>query len=263
VKTKAATKNNSKQSSDENSISLQNKFQPLSDEFGTDFQSTADHSEEGFLLPTAHHVKLKPRASGIRKRPATKRKVSIYSDSHGRGIAGMLNDINGDQNLCFDGSVKPGAEFKDVVNGCENIGEKFTGSDFMVLLGGTLDIYHNKSNCVIETLKQLLPKLSHTNVIVCHLPYRYDLPTTSCVNIEIGKVNALISKICQSFKNVWILNIGKLDRRLHTTHGLHLNKQGKRFVSNEIIKVLKKVIPIASSYSACVGARPESNSVSI
>jgi hypothetical protein len=47
-----------------------------------------------------------------------------------------------------------------------------------------------------------------------------------------------IYKICKRFKNVKVLDISNISREYHTRHGLHFNRIGKKFITQEIGKII-------------------------
>jgi hypothetical protein len=85
-----------------------------------------------------------------------------------------------------------------------------------------------------------LSALTCTNVVVLHIPTRYDLMKESIVNKEVKKANMDINKVCRSFRNVKVQDISNISRAWHTRHGQHLNKIGKEHISEEISKIIGK-----------------------
>jgi len=75
----------------------------------------------------------------------------------------------------------------------------------------------------------------HVKVLLYTIPVRYDLPLWSCVNDEIRSVNDKIVNLQKHFKNLTVVDIGKIGRRFHTAHALHLNVLGKLLVSDDIL----------------------------
>jgi len=112
----------------------------------------------------------------------------------------------------------------------------------------------NEAQDVCKVLRLLLPTMTHTNVIVATLPYRYDLPDFSCVNVVIKEINSQIAKLCKHFKNVRLLDMYKIPRTYHTEHGLHLNKFGKRYISGILLRMVQQASQpsvISLPYGSC------------
>lgn len=156
-------------------------------------------------------------------------KVHHYADSQGRSVYKEL--INGcDFNVTS--VVKPGAKFRNVMpEKIDDLGQE----DFLVIQAGSNDVSKNEANDVLEALRNRLDANDRINIIVFSIPHRHDLEDWSCVNNLIKKTNVEIHKICNLYSNCSYIDIGKIGKRFHTAHGLHLNRRGKRFVSDKII----------------------------
>ncbi|KAF2905382.1 hypothetical protein ILUMI_00800 [Ignelater luminosus] len=93
------------------------------------------------------------------------KKVILFSDSHGRNLAGILRSAfekNKDSMVeAVQGNVKPNAKFKNVVDGSLNDINKLGSKDFAVILAGTTDFnYQEKLN-----LKDLLESFGLISLI--------------------------------------------------------------------------------------------------
>jgi hypothetical protein len=55
------------------------------------------------------------------------------------------------------------------------------------------------------------------------------------VNTEVIRFNKRLHSLATIFNQVKVFSI-PLDRRFHTNHGLHLNKQGKEWVASNLVK---------------------------
>ena len=182
------------------------------------------------------------------KRPKS-RKLLIYADSHGRGLGTRMSTILGATDVC--GTIKPNAPLEEVVKSTVVEAQKLKPDDCVLILGGTNSLAKNEGPKVLSSLREILPKLSHTKVLVANIPHRYDLTEGSCVNIAINECNSKIERLCRHFKHVQLINVNMYDRQCYTTHGFHLNYKGKAEVINHISKylstntVVKNVIPLA------------------
>ena len=67
----------------------------------------------------------------------------------------------------------------------------------------------------------------HTNILVLNVPLRYDLHNYSQRNLQISELNSKLKQLCSHLTHTAFLHINN-DRQLFTSHGLHLNKTGKR-----------------------------------
>lgn len=69
------------------------------------------------------------------------------------------------------------------------------------------------------------------------IPYRYDLSSESPENKLIKETNFEIRQVVYNNSHAILLELYTLQRCYHTQHGLHINKKGKFFICNEIIKI--------------------------
>ena len=118
-------------------------------------------------------------------KPIKTKCVSIYADSHGKGIASSLVEKN--LGYSITGYVKPSARSRDVVKGIS------TGTDEsgkIVIICGSNDVAHNESVDIVSALLPLFRNNAEREFCVVGLPIRNDLSIESCVNVEICKVNS-------------------------------------------------------------------------
>lgn len=196
-----------------------------------------DKHEEQQKLCAVHFSRDNQRTSvdtsTVRK---NERKVLIFADSHGRKLAEKVSDIQTDWSV--QAVVKPGAGVKEitktVVKSCKNLGSR----DSVVICAGANDVARNEGNEFITILENICSKLGNTNVAVVNQPWRYDLPAWSCVNKLVERVNRKTDELCTKFPNVNLIDVSKLERTMHTTHGLHLNYWGKQFLAEEICNLV-------------------------
>lgn len=159
------------------------------------------------------------------------RTINIYADSQGRNLALDLKERSGHT---VHGLVKPNATFQEATHGCSN-----GKADFTIFLAGTNDVGRNERKNLIRALRKRLDSLRcSSNVVVCSVPHRHDLPSWSCVNIEVEKTNEDMARTCKYFQNVRFLDISRLGRRFHTQQGLHLNNIGKMYVASRILDII-------------------------
>ena len=223
--------------------------------------------------PSKEH-NLTPRVATVRAEHVTKsavlntvqnskkiaRKVFIFADSQGRGISDKLSDNMKNTTVC--GVVKPGAPMRDVVSSVGSQCKDFTQSDCVVIIGGSNNQTKNEGNEVIACLKETLPKLCHTNVVVVNVPHRYDLHAQSDTNKATTKCNSRIEKLCKHFRNTTLVDTFRLGRSAHTTHGLHLNHVGKTEIAKVISTACKEMANVMKKESITLKWKdaPQTNS---
>jgi hypothetical protein len=76
--------------------------------------------------------------------------------------------------------------------------------------------------------------ISHTNVILIGVPYRFDNPGCSQLNNSIKLFNNKLSKLSKIFNHVTISKLIS-NRLLYNKHGSHLNSLGKEILSNQLV----------------------------
>lgn len=216
-------------------VQVTNRYNPIQMSDLDNFPPLTDATSE--QKSRSGNKKLKP----VKKQTScnTKQKIKLYSASQGRDLAvKMLHKID---DVEVQGSVKPSACIEDVVRDVPNEGKYLKKNDLVVIYGGGNDVYKNQAADVSKSLKRLLPRLSHTNVVVCNISPRHDLTPNSCVNIEIQETNKKIRQVCSSYSFVEEIDVHSLPRDCFTRHGLHTNSRGKDKITNMILDVFKAI----------------------
>ncbi|XP_049838097.1 uncharacterized protein LOC126282480 [Schistocerca gregaria] len=131
--------------------------------------------------------------------------------------------------------VKSGAPLGEIVKNCEKLTKN---SSVCVIIGGANDVYRNESHHATRALKETLEKLSHIKVFVLSVPHRHDLISSSCVNLEINKVNRKIRKLCCSFPQATFIDANSMERAHFTKHGMHRNTQGKEAMCKQLLNTI-------------------------
>ena len=177
-------------------------------------------------------------------KPARHMKIKLLADSHGRGLSGM---IGRKCNLKISSVIKPGAPTSEII-GCKLFdNESFLKETVTVLIVGSNDVYSNESAVFLRNLESYLISHNYENIIVTTIPTRYDLPRWSIVNEEIRKTNQRIRKLNNFFHNLKVIDIENIGRRLHTSHGLHMNTLGKDYLANRIISLSEEFTSVQST----------------
>lgn len=164
--------------------------------------------------------------------------INIFADSHGRGLSQIL--CRKTKYRIF-GLTKPGAKAQDILNSPLLHNENLQ-SMVSVFLFGANDTYCNEAHKFLRALKQFLAQHSYCNIVVCTIPFRYDLPTWSIVNTEIRKVNKILLGLRKFFRKLVVIDISNIGKRFHTRHGLHLNPLGKSLISEMILEKSSTII---------------------
>ena len=167
-------------------------------------------------------------------------KILIIGDSHIRNRAANVKS-NIKSNFKVQGVVKPGAGVEILTNSMINEIKSLSKSDVVVFCGGAKDVGRNNSSKALHQIMNFMVHCEHTNIILLTAPPRYDLMQSSCVNNEINSFNRKLKKIIKVHHHASILDIVTI-RNLFTTHGLHLNGQGKEKLANQIVRRIYSIL---------------------
>lgn len=165
--------------------------------------------------------------SNTSKTSKKKTKVVIITDSMGRCMRELLTASMPD--IEVSASVFPGAKFEQCLGIAEQDCKDLTKQDFVFIMCGTNNTHTLPPNCRARLdLTPLRDIQKRTNIVVSAIPYRHD--ELSYQNPNIGYTNEYLARQCQDI-GVNFLQCNAFIRRRHfTTHGLHLNRSGKRVV---------------------------------
>lgn len=171
------------------------------------------------------------------------KKISLLSDSHGRGLSKELIVKLG-RGYKVSSLVKPNATLNNVISGINH--ETYCMRDTVILMAGTNDI-PDSCDSLEQSLKAMLDSHKHTNVIVIGLPRRHDQPH---LNHLVHKTNKVYQKLVDESSHATFISINSISRSCFTRHGLHLNSLGKNKVVNLIVnEVVPRDVKISSNCS--------------
>lgn len=160
----------------------------------------------------------------------TLKKLTILSDSHGRGLASKLSNKMDD----FDVSsfVYPGASLEFLISKIHLVNKSMTMDDILLIIGGTNDISNNPQVDFKPIIDSCL-NLSNSKVMLLEIPYRFDLKG---YNNTIRKVNKYIKDVivCSENHNHSHVSLNMICRKDYSKQGLHFNNIGKNRVCSII-----------------------------
>jgi hypothetical protein len=174
----------------------------------------------------------------------TIKKFRLFADSQGREITDMLRPhLNRSiQSMAY---VLPGASLEHVLEVAENDTEvKSMGpDDHVMILAGTNNFNRDTTEDMVADylwrFDRFISRICCTSLIVATVPYRYDQHQESIINIRIKLYNKLLRSLVNQRENVSIVETNDFYRRFHTTHGLHINKFGRRELVRRIVRVIE------------------------
>jgi len=174
---------------------------------------------------------------GKLKSECKRHKILVIGDSHVRGLSEKISNCL-DNSFSVFGITKPNADMETITSPIHLKMGNLTKEDLIIFLGGTNDISRNEAKKGLRSLRDFTQRTINTNLILLAAPDRYDLPPQSCVNTEVKLYNKRLQNLVSVSNHVRILNTST-ERRHHTRHGLHLNKKGRDWVVNNIIKGIR------------------------
>jgi lysophospholipase L1-like esterase len=172
-----------------------------------------------------------------------KYKTVLYSDSHGRNMSDLLR-VKLPPGGEVQSFVSPGAPLEYIIDSLLSSDDlsQLGNLDWVVVFGGTNSVGpnfdENKKAVFLNKLLNLVSSTKHVNLILCTIPYRYDLRENSRQNFEIKLLNRCIRALCEMC-NIKLIDLWLYNRRCHTQHGLHFNKLGKFSFAKDILKLIK------------------------
>jgi len=164
-------------------------------------------------------------------------RILVIGDSHVRGLSEKISNCLDDTFSVF-GITKPNADIETITSPVHLKTGNLTKEDLIVFLGGTNDISRNEAKKGLRSLRDFTQRTINTNLILLGSPHRYDLPPQSCVNTEVKLYNKRLQSLVSASNHVRVLSM-PTERRHHTRHGLHLNKKGRDWVVNNVIKEIR------------------------
>ena len=106
-----------------------------------------------------------------------------------------------------------------------------------MICSGSNDYELNEFSSTFQNVTNFIKTNNHTNIIPINVPFRYDLLNSKSVNSSISILNKKPKKLVKVFPHISFLETDN-NRNLFTTHGLHVNKSGKQFVTYQIASLL-------------------------
>ena len=176
------------------------------------------------------HTESKPRHR-LRIKALDKHRIILMGDSQICGCAEKLASILGSAYNVM-GITKPNANLRAITNSYKQLTENLTKKDVMIICGGTKDLTRNEAKEGLRTISKFAKLTSSTDVIVTRVPQRFDLQPTSCVIQEVIAFNRKLQKTLKTYSHVHVCKMSTT-RNHFTYHGLHLNSQGKNWLTNK------------------------------
>jgi len=198
-------------------------------------QKTNKETSRNIKQTPSHQQKLKQETTKTSVSSTGRRnKIFIIGDSHVRGISERIHNYL-TVPFTVTGITKPNANTESITSPSHFVAKNLTKKDLLIFYGGTKYVSRNEAIKGLRSLKVFAHRTINTNVILLEGPHRHDLPPSSCVNNEVTLFNNRLHSLVTTFNHVKVLSM-PTERRFHTNHGLHLNKQGKDWIARNLVK---------------------------
>lgn len=179
------------------------------------------------------------KSNQIRIEPKTvKGKVTLLSDSHGRGLCHLLQSRLGERSAVLS-VVKPNATLENVTGGMDREITGLKSSDHLVVLGGTNNIDGRTEYDIKPFVNELANKTKHTNLVLCTVPLRYDKPH---LNKKIRKINIDLVIEALKYDHIKIISLSYLSKILYNSKGIHFSNRGKEKLSQLIVNKIRNPV---------------------
>jgi hypothetical protein len=156
----------------------------------------------------------------------------LSGDSHIKGFATALQSVMTSEYQLFS-VVKPGSNSNTIGESITETVEQLSKDDVLVISSGSNDYELDNFKLTFRHIKEYLSPLTHTNVLLLGIHFRYDLQNSTTINSKILKINKKLFKLVRISPNTSFLDSNN-DSKLFTRHGLHRNKLGKNLIVTQI-----------------------------
>lgn len=223
-------------------VNNENRYQQLFSR-GQEVEDTRRNSTHLYNHAIIKHKKYIKKKSSYQKSnmpeySGDKIKISLFSDSQGRGISDFISNES-KYGITGEGYVASNAHLGYVTK----VAQSMKSGDAIVVIGGTNDLLNDDLSYIYKNWEHELAVLSETKpVIITTIPQRFDCQDNNdLVHLKLTKVNNYIRELAARINNVYLVELEDLNRSHHTYHGLHLNKRGKREIVCQIIHKLNSI----------------------
>ena len=200
-------------------------------------------------------------------------KVKIIGDSHLKGSATRINQyLNTKYQLTS--FIKPGANMNHLIQTQDKELKSLGKKDAIIISGGSNDMDNSNGevNGILKMMHNFIVKYSNTNILIVNLPPRYDQPVTLKSKFDTQAFNQKLNNIVKRFSHVSVAEMCS-ERRFYTSHGLHMNHQGKEMFAKRTASKIKKlfeqpnkpklIIPLPSKEDLLTLSQTLSNDITV
>jgi hypothetical protein len=111
----------------------------------------------------------------------------------------------------------------------------------VIICGGTRNVAKNEAKDGLIILSEFAKLTLDTNVIIMCVPHHFDLQLSQCVNKEMESFNRKLQKTMKTFSHMHSCS-KSTNTDYFTSHGLHLNSQGKNWIIHKWPSIISPII---------------------
>lgn len=193
---------------------------------------TNDNRSAGTATVVSHSSNTQTSANNIN---TPIKKIKVWSDSQGRGLAKILNDRL--SSLRATGTVKPSGVMREIICSDENL----INLDALIIMAGTNDVNTGSTETAVHSMKDFFENIKQSNmkVFVTGVFDRHHAISGNCIDLIVRSLNKELKNLCDMYSNVLFIDTSNVPRNCFTSHGQHLNVKGKHFIANKILPHLE------------------------
>lgn len=139
-----------------------------------------------------------------------KHKVVLIGDSNIKGCVFNLKSLlNNSYELYI--VIKPGATTFELKESAKEEIDRLSYDDVIIISYGINDYEASNLSLTLQNIINFIKSNNQTNIIMMHLPYRYDLPNSTTVNNAITLLNRKLQKLVKAFSTLTFWNLTILE----------------------------------------------------
>lgn len=221
-------------------ISHLNNCSDLMDEFTSKLSNYMENLNYTLNKETDKDTLKKPTNCSNNEEKCKKPKLLLLSDYHGTEIISSLSKIRkGDYN--FNADIIYMATTNRVLKDVETKTAQFSKRDCVVIMCGVNDYNVRPIRLVLNDLETCVKKMTHTNIVLCHIPNSVS-PNSTTYNEYVNRFNSALSRRFASFKQVYLQttdpNLNEYD---YQCDGYKLCRSGKFKLACSLNHALKSI----------------------
>uniref|UniRef100_A0A0A9Z1N5 Kinectin n=1 Tax=Lygus hesperus TaxID=30085 RepID=A0A0A9Z1N5_LYGHE len=180
---------------------------------------------------------IKPTISVIEKK--SEAKVFMFGDEQFVGLRNIVEQWSS-SDFKFEASVKANAPIEDILSDIYKT--EIKKDDYIVVSAGSLEMEFNNASYIKRSLLRLLATFYQTNVVIYELPFHYELPPWSILNMEIFRINKFIRELKSKFPKLSIISCnGSSSTNFgEKRYSSNLRRKKKNIMARNLVDVIEE-----------------------